>query len=265
MMVATVSDIVGGLSSSVQYLSQIYNMKGKILPVSLDKSRLCAGLENGDIVVGESNIRPRVIDSKSRIKQVFLKDTIATPAPGVLEAIHDADVIVLGPGSLYTSVISCLLVDEVSKAIASSKAKRVLYANIKNEPGETQGFTLARHVNEVERYLDKHILDYVIANNGEITEDMILDFNQGRSTPVTIDMENIQNRTISVIQEDLVITAPNSIYHDSVRLSEIILNIANTKSAGSMNLLKQTQKAKHKSLEKKIKFPSYKTNEDENK
>lgn len=291
MMVATVSDIVGGLSSSVQYLSQIYNMKGKILPVSLDKSRLCAGLENGDIVVGESNIRPRVIDSKSRIKQVFLKDTIATPAPGVLEAIHDADVIVLGPGSLYTSVISCLLVDEVSKAIASSKAKRVLIANIMNEPGETQGFTLARHVNEVERYLDKHILDYVIANNGEITEDMILDFNQGRSTPVTIDMENIQNRTISVIQEDLVITAPNSIYHDSVRLSEIILNIANTKSAGSMNLLKQTQKAKHKSLEKKItsnetiekrdssnaytakfvdklkkiKFPSYKTNEDENK
>ena len=252
MMVATVSDIVGGLASSVQYLTQIYNMKGKILPVSLDKSRLCAGLENGDIVVGESNIRPRVIDSKSRIKQVFLKDTIASPAPGVLEAIRDADVIVMGPGSLYTSVISCLLVEEVSKAIVSSKAKRVLVANIMNEPGETQGYTLARHVNEIERYLDKHMLDYVIVNNGEITEDMILDFNQGRSTPVTIDLENIQNRAISVIQEDLVITAPSSIYHDSVRLSELILNIANTKSAGSMNLLKQTQKAKHKSLERKL-------------
>lgn len=252
MMVATVSDIVGGLASSVQYLTQIYNMKGKILPVSLDKSRLCAGLENGDIVVGESNIRPRVIDSKSRIKQVFLKDTIATPAPGVLEAIRDADVIVLGPGSLYTSVISCLLVEEVSKAIVSSKAQRVLIANIMNEPGETHGYTLARHVNEVERYLDKHMLDYVIVNNGEITEDMILDFNQGRSTPVSIDLENIQNRALSVIQEDLVITAPSSIYHDSVRLSELILNIANTKNAGSMNLLKQTQKVKHKSMERKI-------------
>ena len=156
----------------------------------------------------------------------------------------DADVVVLGPGSLYTSVICNLLVNDVGKAIIQSKAKKVMIANLMNEPGETLGYTLARHVNEMERYLGKHALDYVIANNGEITEDMIFDFNQGASTPVTNDLENIQNRTISVIEEDLIITAPNAILHDNLRVSEILIEIAKKKSTGKLNLLQNKNKKK---------------------
>lgn len=248
LVIVAMTDIMGGFAPAVQKLSSIFNVKGKILPVSLDKAKLCAGLENGEIVVGEDNIRPRVLESKSRIKQIFLKDTEATPAPGVIEAINEADVIVLGPGSLYTSVICNLLVNDVSKAIVQSKAKKVMISNLMNEPGETLGYTLARHVNEVERYLGKHALDYVLANSGEITEDMLYDFNQGASTPVTIDLENIQNRTISVIQEDLVITAPNAILHDNLRVSEIIIEIAKAKNIGSLNLLKNKNMKKNKKI-----------------
>ena len=127
-----------------------------------------------------------------------------------------------------------------------------MISNIMNEPGETTGYTLAKHVNEVERYLGKQALDYVIANNGEITEDMILDFNQGASTPVTIDLENIKNRTISVIEEDLVITAPNSILHDNLRVAEIIVEIAKTKGIGSLNLLKRKNSKKKKKIVSRI-------------
>jgi len=252
LIIVAMTEIMGGFAPAIQKLSSIFNVKGKILPVSLDKAKLCAGLENGDIVVGEDNIRPRVLETKSRIKQIFLKDVEAKPAPGVLEAINEADVIVIGPGSLYTSVICNLLVNDIGKAIIQSKAKKVMIANLMNEPGETLGYTLARHVNEVERYLGKHALDYVLANNGEITEDMMYDFNQGASTPVTIDLENIQNRTISVIEEDFVITAPNSILHDNLRVAEILIEIAKSKNIGSLNLLKNKNKKERISLKYKI-------------
>jgi len=252
LIIVAMTEIMGGFAPAIQKLSSIFNVKGKILPVSLDKAKLCAGLENGEIVVGEDNIRPRVLEAKSRIKQIFLKDTVANPAPGVIEAINEADVIVIGPGSLYTSVICNLLVNDIGKAIIQSKAKKVMIANLMNEPGETLGYTLAKHVNEVERYLGKHALDYVLANNGEITEDMMYDFNQGASTPVTVDLENIQNRTISVIEEDFVITAPNSILHDNLRISEILIEIAKSKNMGSLNLLKNKNKKERMSLRKKV-------------
>ncbi|MBR5227372.1 MAG: YvcK family protein [Clostridia bacterium] len=250
LMIVAMTDVMGGFAPAIKAMSDIFNVQGNILPVTLDKTKLCAGLENGEIVVGEDNIRPRVLESKSRIKQIFLKDASAAPAPGVLEAIREADAIVIGPGSLYTSVICNLLVDDLGKAIIQSKAKKIMIANLMNEPGETLGYTLAKHVNEVERYLGKHILDYVIVNNGEITEDMIFDLNQGDSTPLNIDLENIHNRALSVIQEDLVITAPSSIYHDSMRVSEIIIEIAKSKGIGNLNLLKQ--KKKHKAKSEKI-------------
>ena len=253
LVIAAMTDVMGGFAPAIQKLSNIFNVKGKILPVTLDKAKLCAGLENGEIVVGENNIRPRVIESKSRIKQIFLKDTEAHPAPGVLEAIHEADVIVLGPGSLYTSVICNLLVNDIGKAIIQSKAKKMMIANLMNEPGETLGYTLAKHVNELERYLGKHALDYVLANNGEVTEDMMLDFNQGSSTPVNLDLENIQNRTINVIEEDLIITAPNSILHDNLRVAEIIIEIAKAKNVGSLNLLKNKNKKKKLTFKEKVK------------
>lgn len=250
LMIVAMTDVMGGFAPAIKAMSNIFNVTGNILPVTLDKTKLCAGLENGEIVVGEDNIRPRVLESKSRIKQIFLKDVSAAPAPGVLEAIKDADVIVIGPGSLYTSVICNLLVDDIGKAIIQSKAKKVMIANLMNEPGETLGYTLAKHVNEVERYIGKHVLDYVIVNNGEITEDMIFDFNQGESTPLSIDLENIHNRALTVIQEDLVITAPNCIYHDSMRVSEILMDIAKSKKIGNLNLLKQ--KKKHKAAVSKL-------------
>ncbi|MDO4283640.1 MAG: YvcK family protein [Clostridia bacterium] len=243
-------EITGSFPKAIDKLSEIFNMQGRIYPVTTDELILCAGLEDGEVVVGKENISDRVKETRSPIKQIFLKDGSVKTLPDVIEAIKNANVIVLGPGSLYTSVASNFLLEDVSKAIIKSKAKKVYIANIMNQPGQTDGYTLARYINEIERYIGKHILDYAIVNNGEITAEMIKDFNQEDSTPVKIDLENIQNRAISVVQEDLVLTAKNALIHDSERLAEIIMAITKSKKIGDLNIVKI--KKKHLKNEKHI-------------
>ncbi len=241
-IITALIEITGSFPKAIDKLSEIFNMQGKIYPVTTQEIILCAGLEDGEVVVGKENIIERVKETKSPIKQIFLKDGGVKALPDVVEAIRSANVIVLGPGALYTSVASSLLVEEVSKAIVRSKAKKVYVANIMNQPGQTDGYTLARYINEIERYIGKHVLDYAIVNNGEITEEMIKDFNQEDSTPVKIDLENIQNRAISVVQEDLILTAKNAIIHNSERLAEIIMAITNSKKIGELNIVRIKKK-----------------------
>lgn len=249
-IITALTEITGSFPKAIDKLSEIFNMQGNIYPVTTEELILCAGLEDGEVVVGKENITERVKETKSKIKQIFLKDGSIKTLPDVIDAIKNANVIVLGPGALYTSVASNFLLEDVSKAIIKSKAKKVYIANIMNQPGQTDGYTLARYINEVERYIGKHILDYAIVNNGEITSEMIKDFNQEDSTPVKIDLENIQNRAISVVQEDLVLTAKNSIIHDSERLAEIIMAITKSKKIGDLNIVKI--KKKHLKNEKMI-------------
>ena len=250
LIISSLITATGSFQQALEKIPDIFKIEGQILPTTSAETSVCAGLENGEIVVGKDNISTRVTEMRSPIKQVFLKEGSVKANPKVIDAIKHANVIILGPGALYTTVISNLLLTDISKAINNSKAKKVFVANLMNSPGETDGYTLAKHVNEVERYLGKHILDYVIANNGEITEEMSKDFNQGTSTPVKLDLENIQNRAICVVEEDLVMTAPSSIIHDSKRVAEIILDIAKTKKIGKLNILKL--KKKHLRKQKKL-------------
>ena len=248
LIINALTDITGSFPKAIDKLSDIFKVQGDIYPVTTDELILCAGLENGEVVVGKENISERVRETRTAIKQVFLKDGSLKVVPEVIDAIKKANIIVLGPGSLYTSIISNLLFEDVTKAIVKSKAKKVYVANIMNQPGQTEGYTLARYINEVERYLGKHVLDYAIVNNGEITPEMIKDFNQEDSTSVTIDLENIQNRAICVIQEDLVLTAKNALIHDSDRLAEIIMTLGLRKSIGDLNIV--SIKKKHMQKEK---------------
>lgn len=255
IIINALTDITGSFPKAIDKLSDIFNVQGDIYPVTTDELILCAGLENGEVVVGKGNITERVKETKSAIKQIFLKDGSLKVVPEVVDAINRADVIVLGPGSLYTSIASNFLFEDVSKAIVRSKAKKIYIANIMNQPGQTDGYTLARYINEIERYLGKHVLDYAIVNNGEITPEMIKDFNQEDSTAVKVDIENIQNRAICVIQEDLVLTAKNALIHDANRLAEIIITLALTKSIGNLSIVKA--KKKHMDQERRINQKNY--------
>lgn len=250
LIINALTNITGSFPKAIDKLSDIFQVQGDIYPVTTEDLILCAGLENGEVVVGKENISERVRETRTSIKQIFLKDGSLKVVPEVIDAIKKANIIVLGPGSLYTSICSNLLFEEVNKAIVKSKAKKVYVANIMNQPGQTEGYTLARYINEIERYLGKHVLDYAIVNNGEITSEMIKDFNQEGSTAVKIDLENIQNRAICVIQEDFVLTAKNALIHDSDRLAEIIMTLSLTKSIGDLNIV--SMKRKHMKKEQML-------------
>ena len=250
LVISSLIDITGSFSKAVAQLSDIFKLQGNIYPVTTDNLEICAGFENGEIIVGKENIISKSKKTHGQIKQIFLKDGNVRASAEVIDAIKTANVIVFGPGELYTSILSNLLVDDVAKAIIKSRAKKVYISNIMNQPGQTSGFTLARYVNELERYIGKHVLDYAIVNNGLITEEMMKDFNQEESYPVTIDLQNIQNRAISVIKEDFVLTAPGSIIHDSDRIAEIIMAITKSKKIGKLNIVK----IKRKHIEKQRKL-----------
>ena len=199
-MISSLITATGSFQEALDKIPELFKIEGQILPTTMKETSLCAGLENGEIVVGKNNISMRVSEIKSPVKQVFLKDSSIKANPKVIDAIKNAEVIIIGPGALYTSVISNLVHEDISKAIVASRAKKIFISNLMNSPGETDGYTLSKHVNEVERYLGKHVLDYAVVNNGKITEEMIKDFNQIDSRPVKIDMENISNRAICVIK-----------------------------------------------------------------
>ena len=218
----------GDIRKCVSALSTSESDFSRLLTYNYDETK---GSTLGNLIINAlTNITgsfPKAIDKLSDIFQV---------------QINKANIIVLGPGSLYTSICSNLLFEDINRAIIKSKAKKVYVANIMNQPGQTEGYTLARYINEIERYLGKHVLDYAIVNNGEITPEMIKDFNQEDSTAVKVDIENIQNRAICVIQEDFVVTAKNALIHDADRLAEIIMTLSLTKATGDLNIVSLKKK-----------------------
>jgi uncharacterized cofD-like protein len=163
IMLTALEKMTGSFGGAVESASHILGVKGRVLPVTLDNVRLAAELEDGSVVRGESNIDVPKHDGRKKIKRVFLKPE-GKINPQVKKAILEADLIVLGPGDLYTSVVPNLLVEGVREAIGRSRATKVYIVNIMTKWGETNGFAADNFINTIEMYLGKGGLDYAILN-----------------------------------------------------------------------------------------------------
>ena len=164
LFLSALEKLTGNFATAVEEASKILNVKGNVIPVTLDNVRLCAELFDGTLIKGETNIDiPKAGQTRSPIKNVWLEPT-AKLYHAAREAILNADVIVLGPGDLYTSLIPNLLVYGVPEAILYSKAKKIYVCNLMTKSGETSGFSAENFVRELEVYLGKNILDFVLCN-----------------------------------------------------------------------------------------------------
>lgn len=164
IFLATLEKITGNFSSAVEEASRMLNTKGSILPVTLDDIRLFARLSDGTIIKGESNIDIPKTNLRAKIKKIWLKPR-ARINLHARDSIMSADLIVIGPGDLYTSLIPNLLVRGVPEAIRKSKAKKVFIVNLMTKFGETHGFGAQDFVSEIEKYLGKGVLDFALFNN----------------------------------------------------------------------------------------------------
>lgn len=192
--------ITGDMVRAVRESSNVLNIRGVVLPATLDDMKLAAEFEDGRIVKGESNIP----EAKGRIKKLFTNPEICHALPEVITAINDADLIILGPGSLYTSVIPNLLVYGIVEAIEHSHAKKIYVCNIMTQPGETDNYSVASHVNAlINHSKGRKILDAVLVND-VLPNNISQGYAKNGSIPVRLDMENIAPIGIEVVSQKLI-------------------------------------------------------------
>jgi len=215
LLLTAASEIRGNLSDGIEALSKVMNLKGKVVPLTEDNVVLMADMEDGSVIEGEHHIT----ETKAKIKKVYYKEE-AVATKEALEAIRNADLILFSMGSLFTSIIPNLLIDEVVKEIEKSKAKIMYVCNMMTQPGETDDFTVTDHVKALNGYLGKRNIDLVLANTGKIDEEMARFYEtQEQKDPVVYDEENFEKYGIDVIGDDFTfITDNNLLRHDNIKL-----------------------------------------------
>ena len=210
----------GSLQTSIIYLSKILDVKSTVLPLSEDYLTLMGETVDGEIIEGEEEITL----ANKKYKEFFYKEEPHV-LPEVFEALKEADLIILSAGSLYTSVMPHIICKDVCKAIRDSKAKVMYICNVMTQPGETDGFGVSDHIDSLEHYIGKDEIDVVIASNTEISKEMATKYaDEEQKEPVRIDRENLDNRKIEVIEDDLVSLADGTIKHNSLKLSADIFS-----------------------------------------
>ena len=222
LFLAAMAGISDNFEEAVQKMSSVLAVTGKVIPVTLDNMQLIAKLQNGNIVEGESQIPEEAINQNSRIDELRIKPENAKPLKEALDALKEADAIVMGPGSLYTSITSNLLVKDISKAVRKSNAIKIYISNIMTQPGETTGFKVSDHLKVLRKYGGKDIVDYAIVNTGEITEELKEKYNQEGAELVKLDEEDIKSMGIKIVGENLVKIQNGTVKHDSDKLAEVL-------------------------------------------
>ncbi|SEF59413.1 conserved hypothetical protein, cofD-related [Caloramator fervidus] len=224
LFIAAMNGISVNFLEAIKKMSDVLAVQGKVYPVTLESVTLCAKLSDGSIVKGESKIAYEVLKRKAKIERVFLEPDNPIPLQEAIDAINEADCIIIGPGSLYTSVLPNLVIKEVAEAIKKSKALKVYVSNIMTQLGETDEYKLSDHVKAIEKHCGGRIVDFIIANNGKTPRDYYEKYKNDGQFMVKNDVENIPE--YKVIQEDLVeINKYGYLRHNTKKLAETIMNL----------------------------------------
>ena len=213
LILTAANEISGNLSEGIEALSKVFNLKGKVVPLTEDNVVLMAQMEDGEVIEGECEIT--LCDKK--IERVFYKEEpdITTEA---IKALNEADLIILSMGSIYTSVIPNLINDKVINAIDDSKAKVMYVSNMMTQPGETDDFTVSDHVNLLNSYLGEKKLDVVVVNNKKIDSKILEKYqNEEQKDQVIIDYDNLKD--IKIIEDSYFLLENGMARHDSLKLA----------------------------------------------
>lgn len=221
LLLAAMTNITGDFATAVQSLSQVLNVRGKILPVCNQALCLCAEYEDGCIATGESNIP----NTDKKIKRVYYEET-CTALDEAVKAVREADLVILAPGSLYTSIIPNLLFNEMKTAIKETKANFVYCCNIMSQPGETTKFTVSEHVKSIEDHIGFACINKVLVNDGKVRKDVIEKYAADHSAIIEIDEERLAEMEIDVIKSRMVdYNEDNEVRHNSKKVAATIFSL----------------------------------------
>ncbi len=211
--------ITGDMVRAVKESSNVLSIRGVVLPSTLDDMKLIATMEDGRVIYGESNIP----EANGKIRKIYTNPQKCSPLPEVIHAIREADLIILGPGSLYTSVIPNLLIEGISQEIINSNAKKVYVCNIMTQPGETDGYAVSDHIQALFNHAGSNkIIDTVIMNDF-IPQNLAQKYQMAGSFPVIIDTDNIERMGVKLFTKKLIEDNKDGLVrHSSARVARAI-------------------------------------------
>lgn len=224
LILAALTEITGDFVTAVKEMSRVLSIRGRVLPAAGESVVLSASLEDGTYVLGESNIPLMTKLRNSRIDHVRIIPEDVPALEEAVEAIREADAIVIGPGSLYTSIIPNILVTDIARALRESTVKKILICNVMTQPGETDGFSVADHLKAVRTHLPGLTIDVVLANDGYIPPETIATYAAEGAEPVTLDADEVEAAGARLVTDSLVYME-QYLRHDAIRLSEWIVRI----------------------------------------
>ena len=223
LFISALEKITGSLEKSIEITGNTLGVKGEVIPVTLQKTDLFAVLETGRIIKGETDIDIPKHNPCLKIKRVYLKPRIKANEKAV-RAIKKADLIVIGPGDLYTSLIPNLLVEGIPQAVRKSRAKKVYICSLMTKPGETNGFKSSEFVEKMERYLGKDVLNFVVLNDKKPLPARIRKYEKKGAEFVQPDKNNFQGKKLKIISADFLETQ-GLIQHRADKLAETLIKL----------------------------------------
>ncbi|MCX5711666.1 MAG: YvcK family protein [Candidatus Omnitrophica bacterium] len=220
LFITVMTQLTGDFDQAIKETSKVLALRGQVIPSTLSNVRLVAQHKNGQITEGEYNI-PRV---RLPIEKVSLKPSDPRATPEALKAIEEAQIIILGPGSLYTSILPNLLIKDIANAVIASSAVKVYVCNVMTQPGETDGYSASEHIKALIAHTNQHILDYCIMHSGHISSEALKRYEKENAHLVVGDKKVVEKMGYHVVENNAV-TAGDTIRHDPEKLAKIILGI----------------------------------------
>ncbi len=234
LFLTALTDITGSFLEAVRLSSEILRTKGRIIPSTVEDVHLVAEFESGQVVKGEEQITEHGKETGEKIVKMWIEPENAKAPIEAIAAIEEANVIVIGPGSLFTSIIPNFLIKDVSEAIARSKALKIFVVNAMTQPGETDGFTAYDHLNAFRKLSGLEKVDAVIVNTKMPPHGLLKKYLDQGQEPVTPDVSKIAKEGIAVFAEDLIGDREDFVRHDPDRLAELIVRIAENEALSTL-------------------------------
>lgn len=225
LLLTALSDIMGDFERGIEELCEMFNVSGKVIPVTLDNVHLGVTLENGDRIVGETDIDIPKHDGNIPIRDAFLLGG-GCLNPRAKEAIENSDYVIIGPGDLYTSLIPNLLCSGMYEAIRNTDAKIIYVCNVMTKHGETDGFCVEDFVRVIEQYIGEGRINYVLINNGELRPDLLEKYQAEGKAPVRlVNRESLISKGIKLVERDFT-SETDYIRHDPRKLARTVEDFA---------------------------------------
>lgn len=221
LLLAAMTSVTGDFNTGITEISRVLNVKGKIYPISNDNLSLHAKMEDGTIVSGESKI-PLV---KKRIKKVFLSPQPVEPIPDAVEAIKQADLIVISPGSLYTSILPNLIIPDVGRAIRKTSSHIVYVCNVMTQIGETTGYTAADHVHAIHDHIGSSCIDSIIIHKEQIKQAISHVYKIEHAESVVYDINRLKELGLQIVRGDIIDYTETTVIHNREKVANLLYSL----------------------------------------